>query len=152
MPSSVELLRTIDVHYAGQSFELSLVMDSPVDGVGIEAIDGRFAAEHERTYGHRAAEDPVEVVHIRVQGRVPADSWARGSKPIASQRESTRDAYFGPQHGMVQTHVVQRVNVGATRRPGPVIVEEYDATTVVPPGWSIRREGLNLLIERSRTA
>ena len=154
-PSQVELRRTIDVHYAGQSFELSLTMDTPVDADAIAAIDGRFAAEHERTYGHRAEDDPVEVVHIRVQGRVPSPTLVRRSKVSLPQAESTRTAFFGPRHGMLQTRVIQRGNVNATPQPGPVIVEEYDATTVVPPGWSVRRDahdGLNLLIERSQVA
>jgi len=31
---------------------------------------------------------------------------------------------------------------------GPLVVEEYDATTLVPPGWRIRRDDRdNLLIE-----
>jgi N-methylhydantoinase A len=149
-PSAVELVRTIDVHYAGQSFELSLTMDTPVDLAGIEAIDARFAAEHERTYGHRAEDDPVEVVHIRVHGRVPMPSLVRCSEVSQPQRESTRDAFFGPHLGVLQTPVIPRGNVEATRRAGPLIVEEYDATILVPPGWSVRRDthdGLNLLIE-----
>jgi N-methylhydantoinase A len=62
--------------------------------------------------------------------------------------ESVRGAYFGPLLGLLDTPVVARGNVEATRRAGPLIVEEYDATTLVPPGWSVRRDTHdNLLIE-----
>ena len=152
-PSMVELVRSIDVRYAGQSFELSLTMNAPVDAAAIAAIDVRFAGEHERTYGHRAEDDPVEAVHIRVQGNVASERVRRRPQlaPVAS--ESVRGAYFGPEHGTILTHVIHRGNVAATQRAGPVIVEEYDATTLVPPGWSIRRDVHdNLLIERSQTA
>jgi N-methylhydantoinase A len=149
----VELVRTIDVHYAGQSFELPLTIERPVDAAVIAAIDARFAAEHERTYGHRAEDDPVEVVHIRVHGRVPLEPVLRRAQVSSVASESARAAFFGPQYGTLQTRVIQRGNVVATRRPGPVIVEEYDATTVVPPGWSVRRDAHdNLVIERSPVA
>jgi len=155
----IELVRTVDVHYAGQSFELSLEMQSPTDTAAIVAIDNRFAAEHERTYGHRADDDPVEVVHIRVQGRVPARPVSRSAMRTTSRPESTRHAFFGPQYGLLQTPVIQRDNFEfefesesekTSPRNGPLIVEEYDATTLVPPGWTIRRDDRdNLFIERS---
>jgi N-methylhydantoinase A len=146
-------VRTIDVHYAGQSFELSLEMDTPVDAAAIAAIDTRFAAEHERTYGHRADADPVEVVHIRVQGRVPARTLSRGASHATSTPESTRQAFFGTRHGSFQTPVIERTTLDASPRHGPLIVEEYDATTLVPPGWTIRRDDRdNLFIQRSQPA
>jgi N-methylhydantoinase A len=91
----------------------------------------------------------VEVVHIRVQGRVPGRTVVR--RAIAERApESGRRAYFGGQYGMLETPVVQRGNIESTARAGPLIVEEYDATTLVPPGWRIRRDGRdNLLIERA---
>jgi N-methylhydantoinase A len=148
--SRVELVRTIEVHYAGQSFELSLPMPSPTDDAAIRAIDGRFAAEHERTYGHRAEDDPVEVVHIRVQGRVPGRRVSRKAATAKPILESSRRAYFGAQHGLLETPVLPRGNVESTARDGPLIVEEYDATTLVPPGWRVRRDPQgNLLMEHA---
>ena len=47
--------------------------------------------------------------------------------------DTTRAAYFGPA-GQVDAQVVTRASLGAPVA-GPVIVEEYDATCVVPPGW-----------------
>jgi len=149
-PRHVELRRTIDVHYAGQSFELSLPMRTPVDNSELRALDERFATEHERTYGHRADSDPVEVVHIRVEGRVPAQ--ARTLAPLSelgpgnAGSGTLRPAFFGPGHGVLPTRVVARHQVGAEPCPGPLIVEEYDATTVVPPGWSIQRDHRNNLL------
>jgi N-methylhydantoinase A len=153
LPTHVERARTMDVHYAGQSFELSLPMNPVLDGAAIEAIDSRFAAEHERTYGHRAENDPVEVVHIRVQGRVPAQPTSRRAAIAQVIPESSRRAFFGAQNGLLETPVIQRGSLDSHARRGPVIVEEYDATTLVPPGWSVHRdEHDNLLIERSRNA
>jgi N-methylhydantoinase A len=150
-PPEIQLARTIDVHYAGQSFELSLPVGSPVS---LEDIDERFALEHERTYGHRAEADPVEVVHIRVEGRVVARSPQPSTSPVETRvrpRSSVmRPAYFGPRFGLLDTRVVDRGELGGEDLLGPVIVEEYDATTVIPPVWSVRRDaGNELLITRS---
>ena len=61
---------------------------------------------------------------------------------------SARDAYFGPEAGLLPTPVLARADLTAAPRPGPLIVEEYDATTVVPPGCAARRdEWDNIVIE-----
>jgi N-methylhydantoinase A len=142
----VELRRTIDVRYAGQSFELSLPVPAPLEASVLAQLDERFATEHERTYGHRAVGDPVEVVHIRVQGSVAAGKRA----PVSALRDSpiaqARAVYFGASHGLVDSPVVVRSQLTENLRGGPLIVEEYDATSVIPPGWSIRRDAHNNLI------
>jgi len=149
----VELRRTIDVRYAGQSFELSLPVPAPLEASVLAELDERFAMEHERTYGHRAVGDPVEAVHIRVQGYVAAVK----RPPVSTLRDSpianTRPAYFGPSHRLVQTPVVARSQLSEELRGGPLIVEEYDATSVIAPGWSIRRDTHNnLIITMDRSA
>ena len=58
----------------------------------------------------------------------------------------TRAVYFGPRHGLLDTRVVDRGQVAAEGADGPLIVEEYDATTVVPPGWTIHRDTRNNLV------
>ena len=46
---------------------------------------------------------------------------------------SWRRAYFGPKSGRPETPVLRRRDLTQTPRQGPLIVEEYDATCVVPP-------------------
>jgi len=47
-----------------------------------------------------------------------------------------REAYFGASHGVLGTPVIGRQDLDATARLGPLLVDEYDATTLVPPGGS----------------
>jgi N-methylhydantoinase A len=138
--------RFADMRYAGQSFELRV----PVEG-GTGELRERFEAEHERTYGHRNAGDPVEVVHLRAVATAERDEggyrWEASQVSQVTQVSHSRPAYFGG--GLVETAVVGRGDVGAGPTAGPLIVEEYDATTVVPPGWTVRRDGQsNLVLER----
>ncbi|MBX6351677.1 MAG: hypothetical protein IRZ11_09260, partial [Clostridia bacterium] len=67
----------------------------------------------------------------------------------AAARKGDRPAYF-PETGFVPTPVYDRYRLAAGDRiPGPLIVEEREATTVVPPGWSLMVDGWrNLVIRR----
>jgi N-methylhydantoinase A len=58
---------------------------------------------------------------------------------------STRQAFFGPRHGLLTTPIHTRVDISKPIN-GPLIVEEPDTTVVVPPEWQIQRDKLENLI------
>jgi N-methylhydantoinase A len=140
----VEIRRSAELHYKGQTHELTVpAPDGPVDGAALAQIAERFHAEHERTYGHRAgAAEPVELVTLHVVGIARPDRPAVPERPVVSDHtaaapSSPRAAYFGPEHGWRETPVLTRADL-ATARQGPCIVEEYDATCVIPPKVTAR--------------
>ncbi len=149
--------RHASLHYQGQTYELTVaVPDGPLDDDALAALEEAFGAEHERTYGHRAGpEEPVELVTLRVLGRgrrptapPPRIEQAAGSGPGAV----TRRAYFGPEHGWCEASVIGRADL-AQAREGPLIVEEYDATCVVPPGVSAQlNDAACIVLDTSGTA
>jgi len=49
---------------------------------------------------------------------------------------ASRPRMLGATHGRLETPVIARKDLAGRRWDGPLIVEEYDATTVVPPGWT----------------
>jgi len=59
---------------------------------------------------------------------------------------SSRKAYYGPRVGIVDTAVVPESRVGATPLPGPLLIDRYDTTIVVPPGCSVREAGGGSLV------
>jgi N-methylhydantoinase A len=125
-----KFVRSVSARYVGQSSDLSVVLAE--GGIGT-----LFAAEHRRTYGYAAPEtEPVELVGISVVGRGLADSPpAPGRLALdghALPPGGTRKAFFG---SWVEARVLGRADL-ATPRAGPAIVEEYDATCLVPPGWN----------------
>jgi len=140
-PDRIEIRRSASLHYQGQSFELRVPLASGrLDRAALLALEEAFGAEHERTYGHRAGvEEPVELVSLEVIGRgVPdqpraASAAAAGLAPDIAIADTRRRAYFGPQ-GWLDAEVINRSDL-ATPRTGPCIVEEYDATCLIPPGW-----------------
>jgi N-methylhydantoinase A len=120
-----------DLRYVGQAYELTV----PANAADPAAITAAFHQEHLRTNGHMAADEPVEMVSIRVIARVPTPEppspvAQRGAIGVARNR----DAWFGPSHGLLTTSILGRNDLIGRRLPGPLIVEEYDATCVVPPG------------------
>lgn len=141
--------RKADMRYAGQAYELTLAVDAdgPVD---IDALLAAFHAEHERTYGHAAPGDTVDLVNLRVSGTIRRErTLARSAMQTpAGIRSATRSAYFGVELGRLETPVMARSALAA-RRAGPLIVEEYDATCVVLPGWTAVLDTLgNIVLER----
>jgi N-methylhydantoinase A len=148
--------RSAALHYKGQSYELVVpVPDGPIDDGMVAALETAFAEEHERTYGHRAGPDePVELVSIQVVGLGLRE---RGlPERIRSDRPEPpppppRPAWFGAAHGWVNTPVLRRSDlIGG--RTGPLIVEEYDATCLVPPATHAELdEAGNIVIELGRS-
>jgi N-methylhydantoinase A len=137
--AAVRVGRLADCRYHGQSFELTVpVTGDAVSTDTVAALGEAFGREHERTYGHRAGpEEPVEIVSLRVvaQGipdrpRVP--ERIRLDRPGTGGDPASRRVYFGGL-GWRETPILDRPDL-AEPRVGPVIVEEYDATCVVPPG------------------
>ena len=147
------LRRSAALHYHGQTYELTVpVSDGAIDQEMATYLEEAFGAEHERTYGHRAGPDePVELVTIQLVGQgirtgsgVPAR--VRSSRPEPPPPPPRR-AYFGAATDWVQTPVIRRSDL-SNPLPGPVIVEEYDATCIIPPGARARLDGGgNIVIE-----
>jgi N-methylhydantoinase A len=148
-----QLRRRAALHYQGQTYELTVaVPDGPIDATMIAHLEEAFGREHEKTYGHRAGRDePVELVTIQVVGQGIRSGAGVPERVRPSRAEAPppppRQAYFGPEQGWLQTPVIGRSEL-ARAREGPVIVEEYDATCVVPPGWRTELDaGGNIVIQ-----
>ncbi len=137
-----------------------------VDRAWLGRLAEAFGEEHERTYGHRAGpEEPVELVNMVVvaQGlpETPAvpDSLVLERAQAAAGGEiggadegaaagGSRAAYFGPDAGWMETPVMRRRTDLADGAAGPLIVEEYDATCLVPPGARASLDGYgNIVID-----
>ncbi len=135
----VTLTRLADLRYAGQAYELTVhVPDGPVDA---ELLAAAFVDEHVRTYGHGSPEDPVELVAIRVLARVEREGGTSrlglATALADAGGRATRRAWFGAA-GPVEVPVIGRDALAAGEVEGPVFVDEYDSTTVVPPGCRAR--------------
>lgn len=137
-PADCLLVAMADMRFKGQAYELTIPLsgEGRDERIGARALREAFAAEHRRTFGHGSAEDAMVVVNLRVQGRGRAQVPERFLwEPEASASgQRTRPAWFGGRDGFVETPVIGRRALEREPLEGPLIVEEYDATCVVPPG------------------
>jgi N-methylhydantoinase A len=136
--ASAVIERSASLHYKGQIYELSVPAPSGnFDSKKLAELAENFGQEHEVVYGHRAGpEEPVELVNIAVIGRGIPDSSRVPEKLYAEEAltpvNDSRKAYFGKSYGWIETAVVARADL-QKKRIGPAIVEEYDATCLIPP-------------------
>ncbi|MCK4697598.1 MAG: hydantoinase/oxoprolinase family protein [Dehalococcoidia bacterium] len=137
--------RYVDLRYKGQSSELSIPI--PEDKMGeaeLTALTEAFEVEHEKTYGHRLPGYPFEVHSVRLTATIPTrrPSLTRisgGTSPLIAGKKTqgNRKAYWGKQHGTIATPVLTLEQVGPSPSQGPILVDCYDTTIVVPPGGTI---------------
>jgi N-methylhydantoinase A len=156
-PETVAITRQAAVRYVGQAFELLVsVAPEALRTGGASSLAEAFEAEHERTYGHRfPGARSVQTVSLHVAAALPtadrlvyAARRAEGKSRTEVSTQSMRHAYFGPEIGMLATPVIPRASLTTTPRRGPLIIEEYDGTTVVPPDATAQLDALgNIVIE-----
>ncbi len=151
--ASARIRRSAALHYQGQTYELTVPMPEGVlDAESVAALEEAFGREHERTYGHRAgADEPVELVAIQVVGQGVREGPSVPERVRQSRAEPEppppRPAYFGAPYGWVETPILRRSDL-STPRVGPLLVEEYDSTCLIPPGARASLDaGGNIAIE-----
>jgi N-methylhydantoinase A len=141
-PGKVQFERSADLRYQGQGYEISLPYGSD--------LLKRFHAEHKRRYGYSSPERAVEIVTLRLRGRLPSAEKIDHLSLVADEgslKAGTTQAWFDGRR--MAAHIFPRaaLRTGRTYR-GPAIVTEYSATTVVPPAMRFVRDRTgNLLIE-----
>lgn len=157
-PETVELSRQADLRYLGQAHELTVPVTVRPDGsVDIDAIRKAFHAEHRQTYGHAIDTAPIQSVNLRVVGTVPLDDAVEidvtGALDRTAELPAPRQVYFGATHGTYETPILRRSSLAETPRQGPLIVEEYDTTCIVPPHWAAACDaGGNIVLTRMEAA
>ena len=158
-PARASFERELDIRYAGQGYELRV----PLAGLWRDRLDSdalararaSFDERHARIHGHAATEKAVEIVSYRLRVRVNVPKFAaqalqaRGSSPSPAEALKGERAVFFEPTIATPTAIYDRekLTVGAPLK-GPAIVEQFDATIVVPAGWSASVDRyLNLVLE-----
>jgi len=150
---TVAIRRFAELRYAGQAYELTIPVGEKDRMADVVA---NFHEEHRRTYGHGSDADPVDIVSIRVYARVVTSDATFDYERLSTSPQSngahakggSRKAYFGRDVGFIDTPVIPRGALTQTWRAGPLIIEEYDATCVVPHDARARLDALgNIEIE-----
>ncbi len=141
--------RLIDVRYVGANSELTLSWPDTGAGGFVSAIREDFARLHLQQYGYRSDDEAVETLNVRLIARATASATQMPETLTVDsddrQAFNSRSVYFGPEFGRVDVPVRPRRSVDTTWIDGPVLIEEFDSTTVVPPDGRIRHIGQDTL-------
>jgi len=150
---------SVDIRYRGQGYELNLPFTKD--------LLAEFQQEHQRRYGYAHPAREVELVTLRLRAVVKspplkaAEDHVGTAAPVSLPRAESR----GPGRARLgllslpKTPVLfdgKKLSTAIYSRdtlqpgkiyPGPAIITEYSATTVIPPGgrFHLDREG-NLII------
>jgi N-methylhydantoinase A len=153
--------RELDLRYAGQGYELR----TPLDGLFVErmsaatldAARARFDERHAQIHGHSAKDRPVEIVSYRLRLRVEVPKVQQHEEASSSPRSENvrkgeRVVHFDGARATVSAlYERSKLDPGAMLA-GPAIVEQFDATTVIPPGWHATVDGFRNLVLSKREA
>lgn len=142
-----------EARYKGQAFDLTIEIPGKIEDVQIEHLFAIFHDEHLRLYSHHdlAHEVLITNLSLRIRGSMAAPGIVRPKTAESGNGQSSVRAmrFDGKIYQHATVHA--RANIGAaTRIVGPAVIEQPDATIVVPPDYSasVTDEG-NILIERN---
>jgi N-methylhydantoinase A len=129
------VVRTIDLRYLGQGYEIEVETSRPFK---LDEACSKFEELHSATYGYLHSGEPIESTALRLYIIIPTKrtTFPKTTRRRSESARSTRSVYF--REGFIETPVVWRESLdNGYEAEGPLIVEEYDSTTVVPPGWHV---------------
>jgi N-methylhydantoinase A/oxoprolinase/acetone carboxylase beta subunit/N-methylhydantoinase B/oxoprolinase/acetone carboxylase alpha subunit len=159
VPDERRLVRRLaDCRYAGQGYEVRF--DVPAGAIGdawLDELEEAFHAAHEAEYGHRFDAE-IEIINIRAVGigrvdELHSTELEQGDGDPSRARTLEREVVFeveGQAAMLLAPFYERELLLAGDRVEGPAVIEQYDATTVVPPGLvaEIDRHG-NIVVDSS---
>jgi N-methylhydantoinase A len=130
--------KSADLRYRGQGYELNILLS--------KNLHRDFEREHQRRYGYAHANREIEIVTLRLRAvvkspklhistaHVGADAFVRPSRAKLG-RISPPEVPVLFEGKKLKTKIYAREELALGKiYPGPAIITEYSATTVIPPG------------------
>jgi N-methylhydantoinase A len=141
--TSVQIERYVDLRYIQQGSELSIPLSQQdLTHAQLPVLAEAFGREHKKTFGHNFPGMPLEVVNLRVVAKI---NVAKPTLPKVVETKASfksnamkmRKAYFGANYGFIDTPVLQDSELETRPLGGPLLIDRYDTTIVVPPHCEI---------------
>jgi N-methylhydantoinase A len=153
---AVEIAVGLDLRYLGQSSELTIPLrvgaGQTIDATAMAALIEDFASQYRQTFGY-SNDEPLELVNVRLSAYGRSDQRLKFNdiRVDASALQGvtgTRQVSFERDQPPCETQLVPRAAITEVPRHGPLIIESYDTTIVVPPGASARADKIgNIIID-----
>jgi N-methylhydantoinase A len=154
-PANRRIVRTADMRYHGQNYELAVALpEGAITPATMRSLAERFAEAHRQRYGFSTEENAVQLVTLRIEAigvvrKAELMSHPEAGRDAASAIVAHRKVWQPERGDFHPTPVYARDQLrSGNRLVGPAILEQMDATTLVPQGWTARVDGwLNLILE-----
>jgi N-methylhydantoinase A len=153
-PAAQTLVRTADVRYYGQAFEIRVAAPAGGDGL-VEAVEAAFHDAHERSYGYCYRDDPrqvVEWVNLRVTGvgaisRPELQPVSAGDGDPERARDGSRPLFVagGWHEAPVYRRAALRAGDAVT---GPAVIQEFGSTLPIHPSFTAQVDELGNVVVR----
>lgn len=149
-PSKAKIRRSIDMRYVGQAYEINVPLSDGSENIVASAIEA-FHAKHAQMYWWNDKHRDVQIVTLRVEATIEVPKL-----PVVRSKSSGQDA-AGALKGRrrvcfltadpVNTPIYDRDKLEAGNVvTGPAIVESFDTTLVVNPGFRAEMNDLRQLV------
>jgi N-methylhydantoinase A len=141
---------TLELRYAGQSFEIAVPLELPPTETALESARTAFHKAHLARYGYADEARQVEAVTLRLRVKRPG-FVPQEPEDVEERQEGapvgTKTVWFGG--GPRPTRCFERdALLPGAFFAGPAIVWQFDTTTIVPPNWKAHVDGQrNLWLE-----
>ena len=151
----VYLLRSADMCYSGQSYEIGVELpEAQLDRLDSDSLVGWFHARYERLYGYANRGAPVRLLEARVQAvgvterpQFRQEIRSIGTDAVESGAPTEREVFDLGRRVRARVHQRAQLREGE-RLHGPLVIEQYDTTVYVPEGFRVQvDEYLNLIGE-----
>jgi N-methylhydantoinase A len=135
-----EVQRWAEVRYRAQNHELVIPVAAPLS---VAAIRAGFEDAHRRERGYAPDGEDIEVVTVVVTGIAAPEGGAsvppyeRGAARAGAADAATRPVHFAGLAAVPSRVIDRAVLRPGDHYPGPLVIEELDSTTLVPPGWTL---------------
>jgi N-methylhydantoinase A len=129
----------LDMRYVGQNFELAIPLPQ---GQGLPTsgwLKRAFLEAHQRKYGHHDPAAAIEIVNVRLSARKARAStktltFTPTQFPPAPTSGHTRPVWFTAERPTETTFIDRSVLVPGAALEGPLVITQFDSTTLLPPG------------------
>ena len=158
------LNHAMDIKYVGQNTALSIpIQPGNLSQKDCSALGNDFERAHEAIFGYYSNGEPLQIAALRVLAKGTLESRQTGSddslnptSPISpTSSDNVRPAYFGPHFQWQEAKRVRRDALSEGDHVGPMLIEGYGDTIVVPPAAGVSIDAANVIIElegRARSA
>jgi N-methylhydantoinase A len=137
---AVKLTRLVDLRYPHQGYTLPVACPAEIAEADKASLKQAFDDLHGQVYGQSAPKEDAEIVTFRLQAeidvpRLDLPKLARGDGRAERASKGERELFDIDADRFVRAKVYDRQKLMAGDRvAGPAVVDQFDATTLVPAG------------------